>query len=82
MRLQERLDKYRAAFQKKAPPKALAVMHRVTADLEASGIVAKALKAGDKAPAFTLDNQDGVSVSLGSVLAKGPVILGFYRGRW
>jgi len=57
-------------------------MHRVRKDLEASGIVAKALKVGDRAPAFTLDNQHGEPVSLAAVLSKGPLVLGFYRGRW
>jgi hypothetical protein len=82
MKLQERLARYKAAFQKKAPPEALAVMQRARADLEASGIAAKALKVGDRAPEFTLNNQHGVSVSLASVLTKGTLVLGFYRGRW
>lgn len=82
MNLQERLDRHKAAFVKKAPPEALAVMHRATADLQSSGRVAKALKTGDSAPRFTLNNQDGASRSLASFLTKGPLVLGFYRGRW
>jgi peroxiredoxin Q/BCP len=36
------------------------------------------LKAGDKAPDFTLSDEDGTSRSLGEFLAKGPVVLFFY----
>lgn len=82
MNLQERLDRYKAAFVKKVPPEALAVMHRATADLQNSGMAAKAHKAGDVAPRFSLENQDGAPTSLDAALAKGPVVLGFYRGRW
>jgi len=40
------------------------------------------LKAGDRAPLFTLPNQKGVPVALADALAKGPVVLGFHRGVW
>jgi peroxiredoxin len=40
------------------------------------------LKPGDQAPPFTLPNQKGVPVSLGTALARGPVLLGFHRGTW
>lgn len=82
MKLQARLDKHREAFEKKAPPEALAVMHRATEDLQASGIVAKALKVGDQAPPFTLFNQHEETVSHDGILSKGTLVLGFYRGRW
>lgn len=37
------------------------------------------LKVGEKAPAFSLPNQDGVTVQLSEALKKGPVALVFYR---
>ena len=37
------------------------------------------LAVGQKAPAFTLNDQDGRDVSLESLLKKGPVALVFYR---
>lgn len=40
----------------------------------------KPLRLGDRAPAFTLKNQDGVSISLGTALEAGPVVLLFYPG--
>ncbi len=50
--------------------------------LRATGIEEQALKKGDIAPAFTLKNSEGESVSLDRELASGPVILMFYRGGW
>ncbi|GHB60193.1 hypothetical protein GCM10008107_06770 [Psychrosphaera saromensis] len=41
-----------------------------------------ALKLGEKAPSFTLPNQDGNLIALNDALAKGPVVLTFYRGSW
>jgi peroxiredoxin len=37
---------------------------------------------GDAAPDFTLPNARGVPVTLSKLLAKGPVVLVFYRGGW
>ena len=37
-----------------------------------------ALKVGDKAPDFTLNDTDGKPVTLSRLLVTGPVILAFY----
>lgn len=42
----------------------------------------RAHKAPDIAPDFSLPNQDYDPINLNEYLAKGPVILSFYRGRW
>lgn len=44
--------------------------------------VAPGLKIGDKAPNFYLSNANGKEVCLEKYLAKGPVVLSFYRGDW
>lgn len=44
--------------------------------------LANALKVGDKAPDFVLKNSHGKQVKLSSLLAKGKVILTWYRGGW
>lgn len=83
MSLQDKLDAFKADFETNvAPPAAVAVMHRATADLIATGQAERALKAGDRAPDFTLSDADGAPVSLAGLLAKGPVVLTFYRGVW
>lgn len=40
------------------------------------------LKAGDKAPNFTLPNATGKVISLIDLLQQGAVVLTFYRGSW
>ncbi|MBL0211576.1 MAG: AhpC/TSA family protein [Holophagaceae bacterium] len=42
----------------------------------------RSLKEGALAPDFTLPGADGKPVALSALLAKGPVILAFYRGAW
>jgi len=42
----------------------------------------KGLKVGTKAPEFSLKDRIGNQVDLKSALAKGPVVLVFYRGQW
>jgi len=64
------------------PTAYLAIMHRVTADQRASGFHARMPKPGTPAPAFTLANQDGVPVSSAALLARGPLVMSFFRGRW
>lgn len=82
MTLQERLDAMKAQFQAKAPKEALELMHRATEDLRKSGILGRGPKVGDKAPEFTLPSAMDQPVSLTSLLAEGPLVLGFYRGKW
>ena len=40
------------------------------------------LRVGQAAPEFTLPDAFGTKVSLQSLLAKGPVVISFYRGEW
>lgn len=40
------------------------------------------LRPGDKAPDFTLKDQNGKEVNLYQLLKKGPVVLNWYRGGW
>ncbi len=82
MKLQEKLDATKKNFEKQAPSESLETMHRATNDLRTSGIMDRAVKVGDKAPDFALKNTSGQQVSLHQLLAKGPVVLSFYRGRW
>ena len=64
------------------PAEKLSVMDQDTRVLQASGLVDKALKAGDIAPDFTLADAAGHDVHLQSLLLEGPVVLTFYRGGW
>jgi cytochrome oxidase Cu insertion factor (SCO1/SenC/PrrC family) len=82
MSLQDKLDALKKEFEAGAPPEALALMHRATDDLLNSGIMERTLKAGDRAPGFTLPDQQGQMVSSSELLGKGPLVLSFYRGVW
>ncbi|OZI61173.1 peroxiredoxin-like family protein [Bordetella genomosp. 11] len=87
MSLQDKLDAFKADFQAgkppyNVPPSVIETMHRATAELIASGAAQKALKAGDKAPTFTLNDPDGNPVSSADLLRQGPLVVTFYRGVW
>ncbi|MEP3348480.1 MAG: peroxiredoxin-like family protein [Marinomonas sp.] len=82
MSLQDQIAEYKAAFVKKAPLEVQELMKQVTKDLAETGIVDKAPKVSEKLLAFSLPNQNGETVNLGDLLAKGPVVMTFYRGGW
>ncbi len=82
MTLQERLDAYKADFQKKVPADKLAIMHRATEDLRQSGILERVIKVGAAIPEFVLPNQRGEKISSSALHSRGPLVLTFYRGVW
>ncbi len=47
-----------------------------------AGVGSGALKAGDACPEFMLASAEGELVTVADLLAKGPVVLSFYRGKW
>lgn len=82
MELAGKLSGKKREFETGAPPEKVAVMHRATDELRRSGIAARVLKSGDKAPAIELPNEGGESVSSAALLKKGPLAIHFYRGVW
>src|SRR5271156_575411 len=87
MALQDRLNTFKADFESgrlplKPTKEVLDTMHRATAELIESGQAQRARKAGDVAPEFTLTDSDGKPVSSRELLARGPLVLSFYRGVW
>ena len=85
--LQPRLDEFKKAFESGAPPysaphEAIETMHRATAELKASGLENIALNVGDRAPEFSLFNQDHVKVNSANLLRQGPMVVSFFRGHW
>ena len=74
MVLQDKLDALKVKFETSiAPPEMVPVMQRVTDELIASGQAERALKAGDRAPTFTLPDPEGKPVSSQDRLGKGPL---------
>ena len=84
MSLRGKLDAMRADKEQGRlfPPDVVALMHKSTADLVATGQAARALKAGYVAPSFVLPDANGAIVPSQDLLAKGPLVLTFYRGVW
>jgi hypothetical protein len=80
--LEEKLAAIRAMAKTRLPAEAQALMQRDVDDVRASGILDRVVKVGARAPDFTLPSTDGTPVSLAALLAKGPVVLSFFRGRW
>jgi hypothetical protein len=82
MSLADKLAATRAASATRIPPDKAAIMDRATEDLRRSGIMDHIVKVGGKAPSFTLANYDGSRVASADLLARGPLVLSFFRGSW
>lgn len=82
MSLQEKLDGFKAKFKTMAPEGAFDTFARSTQELIDSGQAERAIKAAEKVPNFVLTDSDRNDVALKDLLAKGPVVLTFYRGVW
>lgn len=82
MNFQERLASIQQRIEGNMSPAFLKIMHGATHELEQSGIQEKVLKVGMQAPEFTLENQEGESVSSAALLADRKIVLTFYRGVW
>ena len=80
--LARRLEAFREGMLERADPALFATLGRHAEGLIERGVAYAALPLGDVAPDFTLPQADGGKVALREVLAKGPVVLVFYRGSW
>jgi len=81
MPLQDTLDSIREKFESSQPDDVVRKMHRATDELRERGIMDGVITPGTRAPAFELPSPEG-RVSLASLLEKGWLVLGFYRGVW
>jgi hypothetical protein len=82
MSLSDELKALRARAEAKRSPEMVATMHRAVEELRASGAPARVLKHGAVAPSFALPNAEERIVDSATLLARGPLIVTFYRGRW
>ena len=82
MSLAQKLDQIRAGAEKNIPAPSLELMHRATAELEASGQLDNLIPVGAKLPAFEMNNQFGETVSHAELLSDGPLVMTVYRGLW
>ena len=82
MSLKAELKALQTRLESGRPADVVATMHRAVEELRASGATGRVLKVGDKAPAFVLPNAAEQPIDSRALLAKGPLIVTFYRGRW
>lgn len=81
--LQQELDRITQNTRALVQPERLAFSERATAELFATGIEDHILPVGSPAPAFTLiDALTGKPVRSEDLLALGPLVIKFFRGRW
>ncbi len=80
--LQDQLDEITANTRHLVQADRLAVGERAVEELFASGIEQRILPVGAAAPAFALKDSNGKLVRSEDLLALGPLIVKFFRGRW
>ena len=76
------LDVQRKASSQKFTKEKSQIYADGIAEIKNSGILNSALKVGDTAPNFTLNNALNKPISLYNELENGPIILTWYRGGW
>jgi len=80
--LQDQLDEITANTRQLVQAERLAVSERAVAELFATGIEDKILPVGALAPEFALNDATGRLVRSQDMLALGPLVIKFFRGRW
>ncbi|WP_353062889.1 redoxin domain-containing protein [Tunturibacter psychrotolerans] len=81
--LQDQLDRITQNTRALVQPERLAISEKATEDLFNTGIEDRTLKAGAQAPAFTLEDAlTHKPVRSTDLLALGPLVINFFRGRW
>jgi peroxiredoxin len=80
--LSQQLEEYRAGWMQRVPADRRAAMERHIAYLSETGVGRSAKRIGDRAPDIALPDAHGKPFEVATLLAKGPVIVTFYRGGW
>ena len=81
-RLQDQLDQITANTRNLVQPERLEISERAVAELYASGAEDRILPVGSIAPEFALPDAAGRIIKSADLLALGPVVINFFRGRW
>lgn len=81
--LQDQLDRITQNTRALVQPERLEFSERIIAELFATGIEDRVLNPGSLAPAFSLkDAATGKLVNSTDLIALGPLVIKFFRGRW
>ncbi|WP_431203803.1 redoxin domain-containing protein [Bradyrhizobium betae] len=80
--LSEQLEEFLAGWMQRVPAERRAIMERHIAHLSDVALGKRARQVGDHAPPIVLPGLDGRQFDVSTLLAKGPVVVTFYRGGW
>jgi peroxiredoxin len=80
--LSEQLEEYRTGWMQRVPAERRAMMERHIAHLAETGFGRRGKQIGDRAPEIILPDAHGMTFDIANLLAKGPVVVIFYRGGW
>ncbi len=80
--LQDQLDSITANTRTLVPAERLEIGERAIAELFSTGIEDGILPVGAQAPEFTLPDSTGRLQRSRDLLALGPLVVSFFRGRW
>src|SRR5271168_5411249 len=81
-KLQDQLDQITANTRNLVQPERLEISERAVAELYATGAEDRILQVGSRAPEFALPDATGRVVKSADLLALGPLVINFFRGRW
>ncbi|HEY4051603.1 MAG TPA: peroxiredoxin-like family protein [Acidobacteriaceae bacterium] len=80
--LQDQLDEITANTRNLVQPERLEISERAVAELYRDGAEDRILRAGEQAPEFALRDASNRVVRSRDLLALGPLVINFFRGRW
>jgi peroxiredoxin len=80
--LKPTLDAVTAKYSASMPADRKQSYEAAVTKIKDTGVMDTALKAGSKAPDFTLNDAAGKPVALAEMLKQGPVVVTWYRGGW
>ena len=80
--LQTQINTARDIFREGLPPEVSDNIEAGATEIQNQKVTERALKVGDKAPNFTLENQNGDNINLSDLAKDGFAVVTFYRGSW
>lgn len=82
MFLFKQLQHLKHKAERETPAGEKSILNRSVDTLKRSDLAEQAVGIGDRMPVFVLENAAGVAMSSQELLADGPLVINFYRGKW
>ena len=80
--LAEQLRDRRELAERYTPADVIALYQRAIDETRDSGLASRSLKLGDRAPEFSLPDENEKPITSAALLSRGPSVICFFRGRW